>query len=395
MGKGKGPSSDNGSEHISRPLTTLKDPSQFGPPPKNVNYHGGAALPNQITPHRGGLGAPLIQEEIHATEHAAEHATEHATRAQAQQEEEAEAEAKRAAPPLPYRADTTGLKTSHLPPPPVHRAILEGTTSQTAGNVQAPTKAKPSIPPRLPARKESYDTNGPIQMIDTTEEPPPPSYNAVVEKPLPVNGGLNQGAMNRLGKAGVSVPSLGIGESNPWKAERSSSHTSTSVASPTPTPAPQLSELQARFSRMNSGSPKPEKPAEGTTVEQKQAALKTAQNFHKDPSTVTLADAQSAASTANNFRARHQDQISAGAQKANNWNKKFNVTGRMNNFLEKQVSPASEQPPAPVVQPVASPAPSDVSALSSRKPPPPPPPKKPSGMHAPPPVPLGTKPSFG
>ena len=42
IGKGK----DSGSEeHISRPLTTLKDPAAFGPPPKNVNYHGGAALP--------------------------------------------------------------------------------------------------------------------------------------------------------------------------------------------------------------------------------------------------------------------------------------------------------------------------------------------------------------
>jgi len=144
---------------------------------------------------------------------------------------------------------------------------------------------------------------------------------------------------------------------------------------------------------MNSGSPKPETPpTEGTTFEQKQAAFKTAQNLHKDPSSVTLADAQSAASTANNFRARHQEQISAGAQKANTWNKKFNVTGRVNNFLEKQASPVTEQPPP--IQPV-SPAPSDVSALSARKPPPPPPPKKPAGMHAPPPVPLGTKPSFG
>jgi hypothetical protein len=107
-----------------------------------------------------------------------------------------------------------------------------------------------------------------------------------------------------------------------------------------------------------------------------------------------MADARSAASTANNFRERHQDQITAGAQKANTWNKKFNVTGRVNSFLEKQASPGQEQPPATQSPAVDSPSP-QIAALSGRKPPPPPPPKKPAGMHAPPPVPLGTKPSFG
>jgi hypothetical protein len=126
-------------------------------------------------------------------------------------------------------------------------------------------------------------------------------------------------------------------------------------------------------------------------MEQKQEAFRTAQNFHKDPSSVSMADAKSAASTANNFRARHQDQIAAGAQKANGWNKKYNVTGRVNSFLEKQASPVSEQPPSEVQAPLGSPTPANIN----RKPPPPPPPKKPSGMHAPPPVPLGTKPSFG
>lgn len=47
MGKGKSPSRD-ASEHVSRPLSSLKDPAAFGPPPKNVNYHDGAALPNQV-----------------------------------------------------------------------------------------------------------------------------------------------------------------------------------------------------------------------------------------------------------------------------------------------------------------------------------------------------------
>lgn len=70
MGKGKQSEAESAREHVSRPLATLKDPALFGPPPKNVNYHGGAALPNEITPHREGLGAPLRLEQVHETNHA-------------------------------------------------------------------------------------------------------------------------------------------------------------------------------------------------------------------------------------------------------------------------------------------------------------------------------------
>ena len=372
MGKGRGPGGDSASEHVSRPLTTLKDPALFGPPPRNVNYHGGAALPNEITPQREGLGAPLSKTEVAAAEQQ--------VYAPSLQEEE---EAKPAGPPLPYRADRTGLKTDHLPPPPVHRAIVEQPTSQTVGTTQVPPKARPSVPPRLPSRKESSDF---VSSPPAAQQPP--TYDAAVKQTPAAEGGLNQNAVSRLGKAGISVPGFGIGESNPWKTERSSAKTSAPTTTATPTP--QLNELQSRFARMSSASPKPETvPAEGTTIEQKQAAFKTAQDLHKDPSSVTLADAQGAASTVNNFRQRHQEQISASAQKANTWNKKFNVTGRVNNFLEKQTSPVAEQPPA---VPSGSPA---VSELTNRKPPPPPPPKKPAGFQAPPPVPIGTKPNFG
>lgn len=389
MGKGKKPGDGGagGSEHMSRPLTTLKDPSLFGPPPRNVNFHGGIALPNEITPHTEGLGAPLTQMETQAAREP--------TQEQIEAEQEAEAEAaRRAGPPLPYRADRTGLKTDHLPPPPVHRAIAQ---SANKGTSEAVPKPRPNLPPRLPSRKDS-STNESTSSLPIAQ---PPVFEAAAPQPQPIpvqhpvqptaqsNSWLNQGAANRLGKAGISVPGLGIGESNPWKSETSK----TTSPPPVATNNSGLSELQTRFAKMNSGiatSPQTA-PAEGTTFEQKQAAFKTAQNFHKDPSTVTMADAQSAASTANNFRARHQDQISAGAQKANGWNKKFNVTGRVNSFLEKQASPVSEQPSAEVPATVTSPTPANIN----RKPPPPPTPKKPSGMHAPPPVPLGTKPSFG
>lgn len=383
MGKGRKPGEGGeGSEHISRPLTTLKDPSAFGPPPRNVNYHGGIALPNEITPHTGGLGAPLTQKEIQAARGPTQEEIE------AEQEAEAEA-ARRAGPPLPYRADRTGLKTDHLPPPPVHRNIAQNASTGTS--VAAP-KPRPNLPPRLPSRKDSSPNGStsslPIAQPPTFEAVAPQSQPSPVQPAAQTNNWINQGAASRLGKAGVSVPGLGIGESNPWKSETSK----TTSPPPAATTNASLSELQTRFAKMNTvAATSPHTPpAEGTTIEQKQAAFKTAQNFHKDPSTVTMADAQSAASTANNFRARHQDQISAGAQKANGWNKKFNVTGRVNNFLEKQASPVSENPPAEVPATVTSPSPANIN----RKPPPPPPPKKPSAMHAPPPVPLGTKPSF-
>lgn len=48
VGKGKEPTVP-AAERTSRPLSTLKDPASFGPPPKHINYHGGAALPTQVS----------------------------------------------------------------------------------------------------------------------------------------------------------------------------------------------------------------------------------------------------------------------------------------------------------------------------------------------------------
>lgn len=384
MGKGKERESAR-EEHMSRPLTTLKDPSSFGPPPKNVNYHGGAALPNKITPDKSGWGAPLSQAQIREAEE------ERQAQLRAEQEEEEEEEP--APPPGPYKADTTGLSTSHLPPPPIHRAKLEDTKSPVTG---AAPKPKPSLPPRLPPRRQS-STPG---MVDPSPASPPPAYTPTTDLAAPERGVMNPGSLNRLGKAGVSVPGFGIGgESNPWKSERSASPGTINAT------GPQLNELQSRFARMNATSPITENPppSEGTTFAQKQAAMRTAQNFHKDPSSVTLSDARGAASTANNFRERHSDQIAAGKTKASAINQKYNISGRLNSFMENHSSPSTENLPAPVASsPInaaaSSPLSAEAAALSKRKPPPPPPPKKPQ-MHShsavvvsPPPLPLGTKP---
>ena len=409
VGKGKKPGEDAASEHVSRPLSTLKDPSSFGPPPKNVNYHGGAALPNEITPHRGGIGAPLTQEQIQS-----------ANRAVHNTPDEAEAEPIRAGPALPYRANTTGLATAHLPPPPVRRGQSAVEPSQTV---------QPRLPPRLPARQSTSES------IPTTTAPPP-SYEATTSQPpAPVpSTSLNQSAMNRLGKAGVNVPGLGIGrtsssptipESNPWKSEKSQTTTSGSNT---------MSELQSRFSRMNSGSqagaqaqasPSPS-PAPPPTLQQTQSAFTTAQKFNQDPSSISVNDAKNAANTANNgllsasaFKDKHAGSIAVAEQRGKSFNNKYQIQNRFERFLDKHApledqqeqaqaqgayqtpgQPQQQLAPTPPSNGIQSPSP-ELAASISRKPPPPPPPKKPSGLHGnsmssppPPPVPLGTKPSY-
>ncbi|OAL17959.1 hypothetical protein AYO22_11115 [Fonsecaea multimorphosa] len=442
MGKKRDPNKKDAEDHVSRPLSTLKDPASFGPPPKNVNYHGGAALPNEITPQRGGWGAPLTQEQISSASQTAQ-----------TPEQEAEEEKKRAGPPLPYRADRTGLKTDHLPPPPIHRDL---TRSPDVAET-APVKPKPGLPPRLPSRQNTGNTPPPAPVAHSSlHTTAPPAYEAIPAAAPSVqpstNYGINQAAVSRLGNAGVSVPALGIGSdqnSNPWHNEQSQASVPKSPPVTSPPPVNQLSELQARFARMNSNSSagqqsnttppfvtpaqsppvtvntpplqqsyatqaQPQSQAQGTTWAEKQAAMRTAQNAYKDPASVSAADAGSAVRTANSFRERHQDSINAAGVKANQWNKKYNVTGRLNSFLEKHSSPsptpgedAQQMPPANGINNVggnAAPmqASPEMTASISRKPPPPPPPKKPANMHgsvgsmgvAPPPVPLGTKPSY-
>ncbi|RMD42266.1 hypothetical protein DV735_g2890, partial [Chaetothyriales sp. CBS 134920] len=319
VGKARGAEEAGPAAHISRPLTTLKDPASFGPPPKNINYHGPAALPTEITPTRVGLGAPLSQEEIEAANAQARPAP-----VQAQEYEE---EGKRAGPALPYRSDRTGLSTSNLPPPPVHPAI---------------SHSKPGLPPRLPARQNSTGLGS----------PPPPAYDTVVSQPSQpaqsdaANGILNASAINRLGNAGVSVPALGIGKtatpsngpSNPGTREPSRSCQPGSAPAGA---ASTFSELSSRFAARNNSSSAittaeqtapqaEERPNATPTWQQSQGALRTASNFRKDPSSISMADAREAAQTtssaaraANTFREKHADTFAAAGRRANAFDQKY------------------------------------------------------------------------
>lgn len=399
MGKGKTAELDAANGHVSRPLATLKDPSSFGPPPKNVNYHGGAALPNEITPHRGGLGAPLSQTQI----------AEARSNTGSPRPQEEEVPAKPPPPSLPYRADRTGLRTDNLPPPPVHRNLQQ---------TSSPSTTQPKLPPRLPSRQNTAPAS------PSVVEPPPPSYDAVAPQP-PTSSYINQNAVSSLSRAGVSVPGFGIGktEPNPWKDQRSQSQS---------TGTGQLSELQSRFARMQSptqetgvtsvtSSQSQPEPQSMPSWKQSQSAFQTAQNLRTNPQSVSLADAQSAAQTAGQaqrsasaFKEKHADSIAKGQARAKALDQKYKFTSKINKFLDEnsdqdpnsasQVQPIqqnsyqvnqSNQIYSPPSQPPVQSPPIDASASISRKPPPPPAPRKPANLQAPPPVPTGTKPTFG
>lgn len=413
--------------HQARPLNSLTDPSSFAPPPTRRGT-GLAPAPPPTQEKRTVVLAPSKYQDPRAAPVVAPHKVSQqleqqqqppqppqrqisqysqdsqqydgATQQQQQltypqqQQEEYEEEP---APRGPYRVNTTGLSTDHLPKPPGRRDGANGKTPPPAvppppsyntalSHPQQPP-SKPGLPPRLPARTNAGST--PSYTPPSAPASPAPSSNNL----------LNQDAVNRLGNAGVSVPAFGIG--------------SKPVASPSPPPPPRrqtipangsgahLGELQNRFSKLNTTSQSSDTtaPAGGTTWAQKQAALNTASSLQKDPSSVTMADARSAAGVANNFRERHGDQVSSGVRSANNINQKYGVANKFNSFVG---GGAQQEAPAP-----ASPVP----GLANKKKPPPPPPKKKPGLggsigavavrspsvgddDAPPPIPLATRPTF-
>ncbi|KAI4160040.1 MAG: hypothetical protein LQ342_006076 [Letrouitia transgressa] len=357
VGKGKDPHTQ-AQEHQSRPLASLKDPVAFGPPPKNVNYHGGAAVPNATTPDRRGLGAPLKEVEIPEN-------------GQEQRIAE-EAARKPAPPPVPYRANTTGLSTNNLPKPPMRRVEREQSGQLP---VRSDGKPKPLVPPRLPPRQDSASVQEPSS--------PPPPYSITTQSPAPSDVHINQGAVNRLGKAGVSVPGLGIGNDSASPVPASQSN----VSSPSHNHGSQVNEMRSRIANL---STKPSSPdsTQGTSLAQKQAAVQTAQSFHKDPSSVSMADAKATAATMNNFRERHGDQVEAGWRNANSFNKKYGIADKVNSYASQSSNSGEARSPQ-------SPNATDLpSAIHKRAPPPPP--GKPNATiqpsASPPPVPLSSKP---
>lgn len=232
----------------------------------------------------------------------------------------------------------------------------------------------PSLPPRLPPRSGNASPAQAQSPVSTGGSQPA--------------GYLNQGAISRLGAAGISVPGLGIGKTPPAPPPRSPTTTASPIGGGLSTPKAsngQINELQSRFSRLGATASTPNQgqpaaAAQGTTWAEKQAALRTASSFRKDPSSVSFADAKAAAGTARSFQQRHGDQVASGLKTADGISQRFGSGGG-----------GGASSPMEQIAGIAG---------GKKKPAPPPPAKKPqlSGAvndgGAPPPVPMATRPSF-
>ncbi|KAK2751085.1 hypothetical protein FQN57_000160 [Myotisia sp. PD_48] len=414
VGKGKSGSDRNSPEvRVSRPISSLKDPSSFGRPPQRANTFGSVNSSSPVT--RYNTQEPEPEPEI----------------------------ATPAPPPVPYRADTTGLTTSHLPPPPLRRNT-EAVDSRPSEYNQKP---KPSLPPRLPPRR------------DESSEAPPPAYESVTGNSLKQ---LNQGAINRLGKAGVSVPALGIDQKGSGSHEHNNFNPAAAVAS--------ANELQTRFNQFNRASPVAASaranfsnhlPSPQSNQHNYIPSLPLQQQPQQQQYPPQAPPPRKSSDSPGNHSGgttptgtpsslRENEHVQAGIKKLSGFNQKYGITKKINNFIEDQKSPAypagqgpqhhqhsyphaqsqpqlqpqlqpqppppqmhqpqcphthspyqvSSPPVAPSNPPYAMPeASSSRPDLGNRKPPPPPPPPKKPGMKAfasnttsPPPLPLNTKP---
>lgn len=223
--------------HTSRPISTLKDPSSFGPPPKRVDSEFGAA-PTLEAPSQKG---PLSPAEYRARE-------DERIRLEKEQEKldreeqrrlraEKRAEQEATGPQVPYRNDNTGLSTTQFTPPVARRVADDGSIviRPTAASMSSP---KRSLPPRLPDRPGNNLRIGAVP-------PPPPSRSKVPEPPL-YRGTSSQVSLEQSPISSNRSPPL------PSRSSTGSSSKGVTGASES---NPQLNELQSRFARMKTASP--------------------------------------------------------------------------------------------------------------------------------------------
>ena len=351
-------------DHQSAPLTALRDPDSFGPPPR----HSGASAVVPVSPVTstsansplttrprppppGGLGGPVPEPRW--------------------RQEQRDEEEKPPAPPVPYRQDTSGLSTNNLPKPPTRRQNSSGamappppprvaspaTTAYTP-RAQAPppqpaqTRPMPSLPPRMNEHPDEYTPA------------PPPAYNEATQPAASNPAVLNAGALNRLGQAGISVPGFGIGNKTPTP----SATTATPATSSTPpmpaNPVQTFRTARTLHGQLGGGT-------NGAPRANPVQTFNTARDLHGQLGSPSLSQTAAAA-----------QRVQGQASQVSELQQRF---GRLN--------PGSESAAAPAV-------PAAVAAAQKKPPPPPPPPKKaalssggaPDGMAQPPPLPLSSKP---
>ncbi|KAI1816048.1 hypothetical protein GGS20DRAFT_268492 [Poronia punctata] len=209
--------------HVAAPISSLRDPSSFGPPPKHVASYG-QSTSRTASPASSGSHTPARSHSVGGGSVTSQ------THGPTQQQAQNVGEAPPPPEPKPYRVDTTGLSTAHLPLPPGRRdgsarqppqkppVYSQPATTATATKPKVP----PSLPPRLPPRSEN-NSPSPSRLSTSTQE------TGTMQ--------LNQGAIDRLGNAGISVPGLGIGDRTTGSAAQTTGFN-------------QIDELQARVARM-------------------------------------------------------------------------------------------------------------------------------------------------
>lgn len=310
MGKEKKNSNTEASEHRPLPIVSLKNPDAFGPPPKRVNS---TAIPNYITPTPAEGGEGLNIDTVGETY---DDSQGFGSLKEPKEPKETSV-GRKIPPPVPYRAKSAGNLTINAP----KRSLPE---DQVVEDFKP--KPKPSLPPRLPPRQISVSPQSPSS--------PPPAYSATVPPDAAVSKSyLNQGALRRLGSAGITVPELGIEAgshaSNLRQADGGNPKTRSSLGAAKG--SDKSNSQLAKYSDFSpiQKAPGPGSPSQGTTLAQKKAALKTAAAFRKDPSSVSLADAKATASTMNNFRERHGEQVASGMKSANALNQKYDVSSKL------------------------------------------------------------------
>ncbi|KAK4248372.1 hypothetical protein C7999DRAFT_40382 [Corynascus novoguineensis] len=408
---GRGDDQTRRSNHVATPITSLRDPASFAPPPKrNPNAVVGASSPTTSSSPASQTGPTVPPRAGTAPE-------------QPPSEEPA-------SQPKPWRLDTTGLSTAHLPPPPMRKDGADGGSSpapRPAPGGDGAKKAPPSLPPRLPPRSSTASSTA-----NPSPPPrPPPATTSPAPTPGPAQGYLNQSAINRLGAAGISVPGFGITPSSssysPTNASPSATptHSPSTTASPSarsPAPPPggsHMSELQSRFGQLRTTGTSTTTTAGaaggggrgrgGTTVEQKQSALRTAAALRSNPGSVSLSDARAAATAADNFRQRHGEQIAGGLKAVGGVQQRFGgdngggiVTGGgAGNSVDITTIAGKKKPPPPPPPPKRKDIQIGVGGLAQRL-------GQPQGQgqgqeqrqvggdgnDEPPPIPLATKPRF-
>lgn len=343
MGKG------NDSPVDPRPVSALRDPASFGPPPKRI--------PNAGTPNDGQTSSEGGRDK--------------------------EEEIKRPVPSKPYTTNTTGFKTETLPLPP--RRL--GTSGDEGG---ASAKRPPPIPPRLPPRGEST-LPAPREVVNME------------------TGGVNAAAIGRLGKAGISIPGFNMmpttspSDPNEQRSSASMGYLSNHSAN-SQGPPKEGTTFAEKKAAMTTASSFYKNPA-SVSFSDASAALKTGRNFQQRHGDQVASGYKKAQDMGLDKKIQGYGELYASRSNAGETAALINSLPTSPPALPTKKSP-SPDPPArlPIV--------SIVSAIASspsghgRKKPPPPPKKKPilplqqtitassshHGSRPPPIIPRGTRP---